>query len=547
MAPGVTAEFIPDATLMIPMRDGTLLSTDIYLPTPDAKNLPCILLRSPAGRKAPHWRGFAAIAKAGYMVAIQDTRSALDLQGKTFPFISDAWGKDQDGYDAIEWLAKSPYTNGQVGTWGSSALGITQLLLAPCAPPHLKCQYIIFAASSMYHHAMFSGGQLLKNQTENWLRAYAPDSGIFSYLSQQLFYNDFWHQFNTLHKASSVRAPAIHIAGWFDTFLQGSLDGFNYRQKYGGPGAKGTQKLVIGPWAHYWPLVTKLGDFDVPKAGYAPPFDISPKAWFDHYLKGVENGIEALPPVIYYVMGPLDGSPSSGNIWRTADSWPVPAVMTPFYLTPNDGLQQEEVLVDALVSYQYNPLDAAPTIGGHNLFLEAGAKDQRPIEERGDVLLFTSPILQEDVEVTGHLLAKLFFSSDQIDTDIVVRLCDVYPDGRSILISEGSYRVGVMNEKPAPKHAEDPPQVLIKMIPNQPSEVHVDLWATSLVFAKGHAIRLSVTSSNYPRLEKNMNVGVTNTLSGHYNLAKNTIYMGQNYPSQLILPIVRKGEVWLKR
>ena len=187
----------PDLTIQVPMRDGTLLPTDLFLPSPEARGLPCILLRSAAGRTSDSAVNFASFAKEGYVVAIQDTRSVLDTEGKTFPYIADGWGKMQDGYDAVEWLAQSPFTNGKIGTWGVSALGITQLLLAPTHPPHLKCQYIVFAAASLYHHALYPGGQLLKNQAEGWLGYYARDTGLQAYVCQRPFYNEFWKQLNS--------------------------------------------------------------------------------------------------------------------------------------------------------------------------------------------------------------------------------------------------------------------------------------------------------------------------------------------------------------
>lgn len=537
----------PDTTVMIPMRDGILLPTDIYLPFPDAKDLPCILLRSPAGRQAPFWKNFTEMAKAGYVVAIQDTRSVLDPEGKTFPFLTDGWGKLQDGYDTVEWLAKSSYTNGKIGSWGSSALGITQLLMAPAAPPSLKCQYIMVAAASLYHHGLFPGGQLLKHQAEAWLGFYARDTGLLSYVCQRPFYNEFWRQLNTVEVADRVRVPAMHIGGWYDTFLQGTLAAFNSRQYQGGEGARGQQKLVIGPWTHFWPISIDLGDFKVPQAGMAPPFDISPKRWFDHYLKDMDNDVQNLPPITYYVMGPFDGEESSGNAWRTADVWPVPAEHTPFYLTPDEGLQ-EDLSFEGMTSYLYDPHHPTPTIGGRNLFLESGPKDQSSIERREDVLIFTTAPLLKDIEVTGNLSVNLFFSSNQQDTDVVVRLCDVYPDGRSILISDGIYRLAVM----CPKELAYKPKVIEHDFPitleyEKPFEINIDLWATSIVFAKGHSIRISVTSSNYPRYEKNVNIGLIGANKGLFQLAKNTVYMGERYPSHLSLPIVRKGKVWLKQ
>lgn len=521
-------EIKPTLTIMIPMRDGKELSTDLYLPSPDARGLPCILLRSPAGRDAAHWKPFAQMAHAGYVIAIQDTRSALDKEGKTLPFMADGWGKLQDGYDTVEWLANSPYTNGKIGTWGSSALGITQLLMAPSQPPHLLCQYMMMSAASLYHHCLFPGGQLLKNQVEGWLGLYAPDPGVLHYICHRPFYNEFWKQLNALDVAHHVKVPGLHIGGWFDTFLQGTLEAYVSRQNAGGEGAKGMQKLVMGPWTHFWPASQELGDFSIPEKGLQPPYDVSPKTWFDHYLKGIDNSIEKIPNVIYYVMGPFDGSPSSGNVWRTSDAWPIPATSTPFYLTENNVLQSI-LPKDGKLSYLYDPCQPMETQGGRNLFLKSGPVDHKALENRKDILVFTAPALEEDIEVTGILKAKLYFTTDQKDTDLIMHLCDVYPDGRSILISEGGYRFATMqgvknNQKQ----------------PNQPMEAEIDLWATSIVFAKGHSIRVTVSSSNYPRYEKNMNVGLFGCHSGKFHVAHNTLYVGTKYPSHIILPIVKK-------
>lgn len=520
-------ELSPTLSINIPMRDGVELPTDLYLPSPDARHLPCILIRSPSGRNG-FWKPFAEIAKAGYVVAIQHTRSGLDLEGKTLPFMSDGWGKLQDGFDTVSWLAKSCYTNGKIGTWGASALGITQLLLAVASPSPLVCQYVIFAAASLYHHGLFPGGQLLKHQAESWLGLYARDTGVITHACQRPFYTEFWKQLNTLEYPERVQVPGIHIGGWYDTFLEGTLSSFLSRQNHGGEKAKGHQKLVIGPWAHFWPQSKKLGDYTVPSEGEKIPFDISPKRWFDYYLKGIDNGVETLPSVIYYVMGPFDGTPSSGNVWRTSNVWPVPAQSTPYYLTEQKTLSLA-FGKEGKMGYDYHPEEPIQTIGGRNLFLDSGPKDQREIEKRKDVLVFTTPILEEDLEITGPLSVTIYFASDREDTDLIVRLSDVYPDGKSLLIAEGGLRTGVacLNKK------------LEKGVPYP----HVvDLSSTSIVFAKGHAIRVSISSSNYPRYEKNMNLGLLGRNSRTGVVAKNQVFMGENYPSHLLLPVIKKND-----
>lgn len=525
------ADAAPDLTLKIPMRDGHELVTDFYLPQPDAKNLPCILLRGPGGRQSATATAYTGLVKQGYVVVIQDTRSASDTEGKTLPFYSDGWGKQQDGYDTVQWLAKNPLTNGKIGTLGISNMGITQLLMAPTAPPSLKCQYIGVAAASLYHHAIYPNGKLLKSQVEGWLGLYAKHPSVINFVRGKSTYDEFWEGFNTVLSAPRVNVPAVHQGGWYDTFIQGTIDAFVSRQEMGGNGAKGRQKLLIGPWTHRWPAVTKLGEFELLKNGYQPPFDMSPSRWFDFYLKGIPNKIDEVPAVTYYVMGPFDGSPSSGNIWRTSNVWPVPHKDTTFYLTADKKLSEKiPAEKETVLQYAHDSSNPVLTLGGRNLFLEAGPMDQRPIEQRDDVLVFTSDPLQEDVEVTGQIFARLFFSADAEDTDVAVRFTDVYPDGKSILIADGlarSKQRNIHNPK-APQHKIE--------------EVDVDLWSTSVVFAKGHRIRLIVSGSNYPRFEKN-----ENALNGEGKASLHThhLHLGEKNLSRLILPVVRRGNTWL--
>lgn len=523
----------PDLTIDIPMRDGARLPADIYLPAEKEGKYPVVLIRSPGGRKSPSAIYFVSLISQGYVVAIQDTRSAVDPEGKTFPYVSDGWGVTQDGYDTVEWIAKQSYSNGKVGTVGVSAMGITQIMMAPANPPSLKCQYIGVAPASIYHHAVCPGGQVLKHQVESWLAYCAKDPGVHSSVFAQPFYNEFWESIDTTKVAERIRVPAVHQGGWYDTFLQGTIDAFVSRQEHGGPGAKGAQKLLIGPWIHFWPISTALGDFQVPKEGYAPPIDLSPLRWFDYYLKDNKNGANEIPAVVYYVMGPFDGTPSSGNVWKTADKWPVDAVETPLYLTADRGLTfKKDSIQEKRYSYLYDPQDPTETIGGRNLFLESGPKDQRPIEDRQDVLVFTTQPLEEDLEVTGKIKVFLNVASDRPDTDIAVRLCDVYPDGRSILITDGITRTGMVKIQQKETSSDE----------LAPQEYEVDLWSTSIVFAKGHSIRISVTSSNYPKFEKNMNLGFLGTNSGVSRLAHNSLFVGGNKLSRVVLPLITKKQ-----
>lgn len=514
----------PSIHLEIPMRDGTTLSADLYLPYPEAKNVPCLLVRSPSGKKNPYALLALTLLKEGYAVVIQDTRSAYDKE--KIPYISDGWGEHQDGYDTVEYLAKSPYTNGKIGTLGASAMGVTQLLMAPTNPPSLKAQYVAFATSDLFNHGLYQDGELLKHQVEGWLSYYAFHPTIYQTICCQPEYNEFWSQFNMLPLASQCCTPALHVAGWYDTFLKGTLDAYEYLQNNGGKGAKGKQKLIVGPWIHLWPFITKLGEFEYPEVVNNPPYDFKPEKWFAYFLKDEQNGVEQFPTVAYYVMGPLDGSSSSGNVWKTASEWPVPHEKKEFYLTKDHALNRE-TKEDFSFSYKYDPNNPIPTIGGRNLFLPSGPFDQKSIEDRSDVIVFTTPPLEKDLEITGEITATLFVSTDQEDTDFSVRLTDCYPDGKSVLIADGMSRLSHATKRNGSVKA--------------PHQVDIDLWSTALVFAKGHQIKVIVSSSNYPRYEKNFNTRKRAHENPQPVVANNTIYVGKDYPSRLTLPVVNSS------
>ena len=465
------------------------------------------MIRTPNGRKN-HYHQFAPLANEGYAVAIQDTRSVVDV---SMPYLSD----HSDGHDTLEWLAKSEYCNGRIGTSGVSAVGITALLLAPNAPSHLQCQHIEVAAASLYDHGIFIGGCLQKSQVEGWLGHYSRDPAALQFVTAQNEYNPFWEKLNTVAQAEHVNVPALHRGGWYDIFVQGTLDAFVSRQEKGKAGARGTQKLIVRPWTHFWPQQAEFGEFALPEIAKLPPYDISTTRWFGHYLKGEQNGIEKMAPVTYFVMGPLDGSPSSGNKWRTADTWPVPAQEIAYYLTPEKELSTKQTMATGAHNFTHDPANPVPTIGGRNLFLSNGPMDQRAIEARDDVIVFSRPILEKDLEVTGRIFAKLYVSADVPDAEVTVRLCDVYPDGKSILIADSIGRLGGV---------EGPPAL------HRTQESTFNIWSTSQVFAKGHRLRLIVGGSNYPRFDMSKQT------------AHSKVYCNDKCPSRLLLPIVKSDE-----
>jgi putative CocE/NonD family hydrolase len=243
--------------------------------------------------------------------------------------------------------------------------------------------------------------------------------------------------------------------------------------------------------------------------------------WFDYWLKGADTGIMKEPAVYYYVMGDVDDDKAPGNKWRTSDTWPVPVKATKFYLNSDGVLREEKPGKNSGVdTFFYDPADPVPTRGGQELNLPPGPMDQRSVERRQDVLTYSTPALKEPVEVTGRIKARLLVSSTAADADFTAKLCDVYPDGRSMLLTDGILRAKYRNsfEKPEP------------LEPGKVYEIEIDLWSTSIVFNKGHKIRIAVSSSNFPRFEANPNSAV------------NSVYCSSKYPSSVVLPVVPQAK-----
>jgi uncharacterized protein len=517
----LAAETLPDVEVMIPMRDGMGLPTNVYFPEGKSGKYPCVLVRQPLGKDYvnPAW---LEVLKDGYMLAVQSTRSFCDKTGKELPYVSDGWGPLSDGYDTVEWLANCEWTNGKVATIGASATGITELLLAPSQPKHLVCQFIEVAAPSLYQYAVWPGGQFRKEQVEGWLKAHKRDPSVAEWLSKKNSYDDFWRSFNALAQAKRIQVPQLHIGGWFDIFLQGTLDAFNTAQTLSEDDVKDKHKLIIGPWAHGFRRASTLGDFAAVEKGKQPPHEISFSDWLNFHVKGLENNVAKAPPVQYFVMGPFDGSSSSGNEWRAAHKWPPDAIYTQMYLK-NDNLLQDANLQteETALAVSFDPQNPVPTVGGRNLFLPDGPKDLRSIESRKDVIVFTTEPLKEDLEVTGKIGACIFASNVHQERDICLRLTDVYPDGKSVLIAEGV------------SHA-------LAQEDNSPQPHLVDLWSTSMIFAKGHKIRLTVSGSNYPAFQASLTANPESAKT-EANLCF-SIHTGGKYSSYIALPVIQKLE-----
>ncbi len=518
-------------TEMVAMRDGVKLATDIAFPKGEGGTYHALLTRTPYGRKGII-DGFVKgdgkrFLGNGYVIVAQDMRGRFDSEGESVPFMSDGWLELQDGYDTVEWLAQQNWCNGKVGTFGGSAMGITQYLLAGSAPPHLVAMHVWVACPDLYIHAIHQGGALRKSLAVGWTKQnkFSEESvQLFSYAHRQ--YDAFWRSKSLKSVIHQVNAPAVHVGGWFDIFSQGTLDAFMMMQHEGAPGARGKQRLVMGAWPHG--VKRKVGELEFPANAVKAP-NLDTLEWFDYWLKGIDTGIFDKPPVDYYVMGDVDVQDAPGNEWRTAQDWPIPCQYTPLYLREGGKLTFEKPTKESSSqTYTFDPKNPVSTKGGPNLLIPAGSMDQSELEKRSDVLVFQTEPLNEPTQVIGRLKVKLWARSSCVDTDFVAKLMDVYPDGRAMLIADGIIR-GRFRKSLSKEELLEPDVIY---------EFEVDLWSTAIVFNKGHRIKLHITSSNHPRFDVNPNTGEDYVEGGKVKIAKNAVYHDQHHPSHALLPIV---------
>lgn len=517
-------------TYRVEMSDGVHLATDVFLPDGPGP-FPVIFTRTPYG-KEKIGRGPAQVYPAhGFAYVIQDMRGRFASEGENLPFIGCGWGEHRDGVESIAWIRKQPWCNGKIGTEGDSAMGITQNMLAGAVPEGLTAQYIAVAPASMYADASYVGGALRKCQAEDWTVGNRFDPKAVEIIHAHPNYDDYWRGIDTTTKWSAMNVPAIHRGGWFDTFQQGTIDSFVGRQHQGAEGARGKQKLVIGPWHHGGTERGLTGELRFPNP--TAPDEYSAEHWFDYHLKGMANGVMDLPAVTYYVMGDTSDWQAPGNRWRTAADWPVPSTPTQYYLAGDGSLRSDRPAADgARRTLTFDPADPCPTVGGCTLTIPRGPKNQNRIESRKDVLLYTTEPLAEPLEVTGRVRADIYVASSAVDSDLSVRLCDVYPDGKSYLMADGMLRLRHRNS-------------LEKAEPLTPGEVvraKVDCWSTSIIFNRGHRVRVTVTSSNFPRFDVNPGTGQPWTAGGTMVKQTNQIYADAAHPSCIVLPVVRAAE-----
>jgi predicted acyl esterase len=531
------AQIKPSLMVMVPMGDGTRLATDIYFPS-GAGPWPVALLRTPFDKNTMQANPFLRVhpsdlVQHGIAAVVQDTRGRFASEGQARLFVNEAWGEHPDGADTVAWIRQQSWSNGKIATFGPSYMGSTQYLLAGAGPEGIVGQDIVTAPVSLYHSWVYQNGVFRKAAVEDFVSGTGWPPEALELVRQHPSYDDFWRGLDLGTRLEQVRWPILHLGGWFDVFTQGTIDAFTQLQEHGGEGAQGRQHLVVGPWTHLALRVRQVGQLTFPKNATFPPGAPDELQWLSFWLTGQPQIPAEEPAVRYYVMGDVTDPQAPGNLWRAADHWPPPSRPLRLYLTVAGGLEPQPPATATARAYDYDPAQPVPTVGGQELFLPAGPRDQRSVEGRPDVLVFSTPPLTEPLEVTGRISVRLSAATSAQDTDFTAKLTDVYPDGRSMLVTDGivraRYRMSLSQAAP------------IK--PGEHYAYDIDLGSTSIVFNRGHRIRVDISSSNAPRFEPNLNTGGPLPIEKDDKpvVAHQTITLGGAEASHIVLPEVVGG------
>jgi uncharacterized protein len=568
------AQIVVEKDVAMKTRDGVTLRADIYRPLAEGK-YPTLLQRTPYNKDGT--AEFAGKAAArGYMVVVQDVRGRYTSDGEWYVFKHES----EDGYDAVEWAAALPHSDGRVGMFGGSYVGATQMLAAIAHPPHLKGICPVVTASNYHENWTYQGGAFEQWFNESWTSGLAQDTmsrvigantnarvgatvlplnnyPLFNIPAQEHAsaltgalapyfldwlahptYDDYWKKLSIEENYQNIQVPALTITAWYDIFEGGSLRNYlGMKEHAGTEAARKGQRLLVTIGGHAGGG-RHIGAVDFGAA--AEEFDENETTlrWYNYLFKGEENEFaDTSKPVRIFVMGK--------NEWRNEDEWPLKRAKETRLLLVSAGKANSATGDGALVtsgasvvaadSFVYDPANPVPTVGGplccDGGHLPPGPRDQKEVEARADVLVYSTMPMEEDVEVTGPVTLDLFAKTSAADTDFTAKLVDVGPDGTAINLTEGILRARFRESTTgAPK----------PITPGQVYEYKIDMWSTSNVFLKGHRIRLEVSSSNFPRFDRNLNTGKDDATDGEMVKATNTVLHDAAHPSALILPVIGK-------
>jgi predicted acyl esterase len=542
---------VKQLNVRVPMRDGVHLSANVFR-SAGATRLPSILIRTPYGKGSDLLPAYQTFVDHGYVVVMQDVRGRYASDGIFDPLSAEG----RDGYDTLDWIAGEPWSNGKVGMVGGSYLGIVQWKAALLNNPHLKAISPVVSGYDEYRDRFYSpGGAMKLGHRLLWLREnmrapgfVPPDfdrfvlhipirtsdraaTGQTSLVWQQAADHpaddSFWRSISVRDDISRVRVPVLAFGGWYDNYSQSDLEAFT--ALHSRPGA--INRVVIGPWPHNMSIKFPGVDFGPHSSASVRSMQLE---WMDHWLKGVESSLISRPPVRIFVMGI--------NEWREESEWPLArSRMTPFYLKAKTAantlggggeLSRDRPGKEAPDLFVFNPRDPVPTRGGavccNPKIFPWGPMDQRPVERRPDVLVYTSAAMKKDVEVTGPIRVMLYAATSASDTDFTAKLVDVFPDGEARNLTDGILRLRYRESLEKP----------VLSSPGQTYQVAIDAGVTSNVFRKGHRIRLEISSSNFPRFDRNPNTGRPVADETDLRKASQTVYHDRAHASYVLLPVV---------
>lgn len=580
--PPQTREVVVQKNVPATMRDGTTLFSNVYRPA-EGGPYPVLLTRLPYGKDIPSYTTFldpVRAAGSGYIVVVQDVRGRFASGGEFEPFASEY----EDGHDTVEWAARLPGADGRVGMFGLSYYGKTQWQAAVTKPPSLLSMVPGITWGNHLNGAQMRGGAYELGTIYSWaVTTIAPDILFRRYRDdpQQLgrklpelvaaidtlqagggydvlpltklpdpdgltpFVREgfergvddgWWEQLNIDGRYGDVSAATLHIGGWYDIFLGETLRQYAAMKEVAERRGTPPPRLLVGPWTHgnFGSTLGEL-DFGIGSSGillnYRGDLADYHLRFFDATLKGREEALADRPPVEVFVMGE--------NRWRGCEEWPPPGAREEVWHLSGGGSLTREAPSGEPDAYDYDPKDPVPTLGGSILMPQiyrAGARDQSPNEERPDVLCYTSRPLEHDYTVLGPVWVRLFAASSAPDTDFVARLVDVHPDGRAIGIADGIIRASARESYPEPGVISPTAPSPIK--PGEVYEYRIDLWATGNTFRAGHRIRLEITSSSFPRWDRNLNTGESGARSSRTEVAHQRIFHDPDHPSSLTLTTV---------
>ena len=542
----------------VPMRDGVELSTDIYLPDGDGP-FPTVLMRTPYSNNIePMIEKGRRLIDSEYACVIQDCRGRWDSDGEYYPFVPDG----ADGYDTQEWIGRQDWCNGKIGMAGASYVAAVQFTSAPHGSQYLTCMAPRVICCDYYSGLMHPGGAFQLNvmatwgmrtlgrtgqsiDFENWTEAFRTlplremdraagrDLPFWRDWIDHSAYDDYWEVIDDTKRFGKMKAPSLNMGGWFDLYASHTFDSFNGQRLRGGSDDARKSKIIMGPWPHALGLSRRTGDIDFGESSLLDLED-EERRWFDYWLKGIDNGVVDEPPIKLFVMGV--------NEWRTEEEWPLARTDWQDWHLHSKG-HANSLLGDGALGtdpagdepadeFLYDPDNPVQTNGGNNCcspdIVPWGPYDQRPVEMRGDVLCYTSAPLERDTEVTGPIQLFLYAATDGRDTDWTAKLVDVSPTGYAMNLCDAIIRARFREGFLEP----------ILLEPGAVYEYTFEVGVTANLFRKGHRIRLEVSSSNFPRFDRNLNTGNELGIDAEMRTANQTIFHSGQYPSRLRLPVI---------